>query len=315
MPGDHQMGGVMKVNSYLIGSALVAALGGLLFGFDTAVISGAEQTLERLYQPAAGLGEKWEAFWHGFLVASALIGTIVGAVAVGKPADRFGPPERDVRLGDSLFRFGGWQCAGVGLVFVRHLSVHWRTGSRRCIGGGADVHCRDISGRTCADGSWRWLNSTSCWGFCLRSFRITWSGLQDLGEVEWRWMFGVEAFPAAVYFVLLTFTPRSPRWLLAQRREDEAREVLRRVGTDSTGTSVEVELKEIKNSLDIERHNLGEPFFQRKYMTPIHAGRRDRRIQSIEWHQCDPVLLETDLRECGFWRECQLAELGWAWAR
>jgi sugar porter (SP) family MFS transporter len=82
-------------------------------------------------------------------------------------------------------------------------------------------------------------------------------------------MFGVEAFPAAVFFCLLLPTPRSPRWLLAQNREEEARQVLTRVGTDVAGESVEAEIQEIKRSLDIERHNLREPFFQPKYMTPI----------------------------------------------
>ncbi len=72
----------MNQRLYLIGCTTVAALGGLLFGFDVAVISGAEGTLERLY----GLS----AFWHGLTVSSALIGTILGAIAVGKPADALG---------------------------------------------------------------------------------------------------------------------------------------------------------------------------------------------------------------------------------
>jgi len=94
-------------------------------------------------------------------------------------------------------------------------------------------------------------------------------GSMQLGEIEWRWMFGVEAFPAAAYFFLLMLTPRSPRWLLAKGREAEARAVLQRVGTDAEGESVDAEIEEIKQSLAIERHNLSEPLFQRKYLTPI----------------------------------------------
>ena len=72
----------MKGKTYLFRSAIVAALGGLLFGFDTAVISGTTDALEKVYELTS--------FWKGFTVSSALIGTIVGALFVGKPADRLG---------------------------------------------------------------------------------------------------------------------------------------------------------------------------------------------------------------------------------
>jgi sugar porter (SP) family MFS transporter len=89
----------------------------------------------------------------------------------------------------------------------------------------------------------------------------------DLGASEWRWMFGVEAFPAAAFFFLLFLTPLSPRWLVAQSRVDEARAVLARLGTDTE--SVEDEIREIQASLDLAHHTLREPFFQRKYLRPI----------------------------------------------
>ena len=72
----------MNTNRYVISNAFIAALGGLLFGFDTAVISGAEKPIQELF--------KLDGFWHGFTVAIALIGTVIGALAAGKPADRFG---------------------------------------------------------------------------------------------------------------------------------------------------------------------------------------------------------------------------------
>jgi SP family xylose:H+ symportor-like MFS transporter len=89
----------------------------------------------------------------------------------------------------------------------------------------------------------------------------------DLGEVEWRWMFGVEALPAAAFFFLLFLVPRSPRWLVAKNETDEARSVLSALGTD-TG-DVQTELEEIRRSLHFEREALREPFFQRKYARPI----------------------------------------------
>jgi sugar porter (SP) family MFS transporter len=89
----------------------------------------------------------------------------------------------------------------------------------------------------------------------------------NLGALEWRWMFGIEAVPAALFFELLRFTPRSPRWLVANRQLDEAKGVLEVCGTD-TG-NVEEEIAEIQASLDIEHHSLQETFFQKKYTTPI----------------------------------------------
>src|SRR3990172_5621844 len=72
----------MNLNAYLLGSVLVAALGGLLFGFDTIVIQGTTDQLTRVF----GLSE----FWLGFTVASALIGTVVGSMIFGRPSDTFG---------------------------------------------------------------------------------------------------------------------------------------------------------------------------------------------------------------------------------
>ena len=89
----------------------------------------------------------------------------------------------------------------------------------------------------------------------------------NLGAVEWRWMFGVEAFPAAAFFLLLFFSPFSPRWLVARGRIQEAKKVLNECGSD-TG-NIEQEIKEIQLSLDLEHHSLQEPFFTKKYMKPI----------------------------------------------
>ncbi len=258
----------MKFNPYLIGSALIAALGGLLFGFDTAVISGAEQKLQELFQPASGMSEQAQTFWHGVLVASALVGTIIGSVAVGKPADRYG--RRSVMfilallylvsaLGSAwawdwysfvVFRFiGGLGVGGASVVAPMYI---------------AEISPATVRGRLVALAQFNIVL-----GILLAFLSNFIVGSLELGEVEWRWMFGVEAFPAAIYFALLLMTPRSPRWLLAVGREEEARTVLHRLGTDREGESVDAELKDIKASLDLERHNLQEPFFQRKYLTPI----------------------------------------------
>jgi sugar porter (SP) family MFS transporter len=89
----------------------------------------------------------------------------------------------------------------------------------------------------------------------------------ELGKFEWRWMFAVEAIPAALFFFLLFLNPLSPRWLVARKRLDEAEEVLEKCGTDAG--SVNEEIAEIQKSLDIEHHSLKEKFFQKKYTKPI----------------------------------------------
>lgn len=258
----------LPFNAYLLGSALVAALGGLLFGFDTAVISGAEQRLQELFQPVAGLGSSARAFWHGFLVAGALIGTIVGAIGVGKPADRYG--RRTVMFGLAVLYF----ISAVGSAYAWDW---WSFVVFRFIGGlgvgGASVvspmYIAEIAPAPMRGRLVALAQFNIVLGILLAFVSNYIIGALQLGDTEWRWMFGVEALPAAAYFLLLFATPRSPRWLLAVGREQEARAVLLRVGTDSTNATVDAEVAEIKQSLDIERHNLKEPFFQRKYLTPI----------------------------------------------
>jgi len=91
-----------------------------------------------------------------------------------------------------------------------------------------------------------------------------------LGDIEWRWMFGVEAIPAAVFFFLLFANPLSPRWLIAVGRIDEAKIVLEKCGTDSG--SVEEEIKEIQTSLGREQHKLRESFYCKKYVAQTQTG-------------------------------------------
>ncbi len=248
----------MKGKSYLFGSTLVAALGGLLFGFDTAVISGTTGALKSVFQLSN--------FGLGFTVAGALIGTIVGSVAVGRPADRLG--RRTVliiiavlysvsALGSALawdwgsflfFRFiGGLGVGGASVASPMYI---------------AEISPARYRGRLVA-----MTQFNIVFGILLAffsNFLITELGL---GAVEWRWMFGVEVFPAVAFFFLLFLTPRSPRWLVSQERIDEASLVLEKLGTD-TG-DIEEEINEIRDSLDLAHHSLREPLFQRAYIKPI----------------------------------------------
>jgi len=258
----------MSQRQYVFFAAMVAALGGLLFGFDVAVISGAEQYLQKLFTPYEGISERAQAFWHGMLVASALAGTVFGAAVIGKPADLIGRRAAMFvlaacylvsALGSALawdwysfvvFRFiGGVGVGGASVVAPMYV---------------AEIAPARVRGRLVA-----LVQLNIVLGILLAYLSNFIIGSLELGEVEWRWMFGVEVAPALAYLLLLLGTPRSPRWLLAQGRADEARRVLRRVGTDATDESVDAEVAQIQRSLDIERHNLRERFFQRRYIVPI----------------------------------------------
>jgi sugar porter (SP) family MFS transporter len=89
----------------------------------------------------------------------------------------------------------------------------------------------------------------------------------DLGETTWRWMFGVEALPAMTFFLLLFINPRSPRWLIARNKVEEARNVICRLGADAD--NVEEEIQEIQDSLKDEKDSPKEALFQARYIKPI----------------------------------------------
>jgi len=246
------------LNPYLLGCALVAALGGLLFGFDTAVISGTTDALRAKFALSDNL--------LGFTVASALIGTIIGSIAAGRPADAIGRRSALAILG-LIYLVSSLGCA---------LSWDWwsfllfRFLGGLAVGGTsvvAPVYIAEISpayyrGRMVAVTQFNIV-----FGILLAYLSNYVIGGLHLGPNEWRWMFGVMAAPAAVFFALIFLTPQSPRWLVARNRLEEARTVLTRCGSD-TG-SVEDEIREIQHSMDLAHHSLHEPFYCRRYLRPI----------------------------------------------
>jgi SP family xylose:H+ symportor-like MFS transporter len=284
----------MRPSGILIRSALIAALGGLLFGFDTAVISGTtgwlksgfvsqiaaklyplmpsissflSKTAGRLYPLLPSVSNDGLLnFMLGFTVAGALIGTIIGSMAVGKPADAFG------RRG-TLFALAALylvSAVGCGLAWGWWSFMIFRFVGGLAVGGASVVSPMYIAEISPARYRGRLVAFTQfniVLGILLAYLSNYLISSLHLGPNECRWMFGVMAVPSAVFFVLLFLTPQSPRWLLAKGRVEEARRVLETCGTD-TG-NLEEEIKTIQASLDIEHHTLEEPFFRRKYLKPI----------------------------------------------
>lgn len=254
----------MRLNGYLLGSALVAALGGLLFGFDTAVISGTTNALRevfRLDDPWLGLSGD---FWLGFTVASALVGTIIGSMAVGRPSDALGRRTTLIFIAVLYFVSSiGSACAWNWATFLC-----FRFMGGLAIGGASVVspmYIAEISPAACRGRLVAITQFNVVLGILLAFFSNYWIAQMQLGENEWRWMFGVVAIPSAAFFFLLFLTPNSPRWLMAQGRTDEARDVFVHLGAED----VEGEIREIRTSLDVSHHSMQEPFFRKAYSRPI----------------------------------------------
>ena len=248
----------MKNSGFVVFASLVAALGGLLFGFDTAVISGTTHWLADVFDLSS--------FWLGLTVSSALIGTIIGAVIVGKPSDRYG--RRHILFVLAIFYFVS--AVGTALAWDWFSFLVFRFLGGLAVGGASVVSPMYIAEISPAKYRGRLVGITQfniVLGILLAFFSNYLIAGWDLGAVEWRWMFGVEAFPAAVFFFLLFFNPRSPRWLIAKGYLAEARTVLVKCGTDNG--NIDDEVREIQTSLDIEHHSLKETFLSRKYLKPI----------------------------------------------
>jgi MFS transporter, SP family, xylose:H+ symportor len=245
-------------NLYLLGCTLVAALGGLLFGFDTAVISGTTDALRVRFALTDNL--------LGFTVASALIGTIIGSIGAGRPADAFG------RRG-ALAVLGVIYCVsavGCALSWDWWSFLAFRFLGGLAVGGASVVSPLYISEISPAYYRGRMVAVTQfniVFGILMAYLSNYLIGRLHLGDSEWRWMFGVMAAPSLLFFLLIFLTPQSPRWLVARGRIEEARAVLERCGSDSG--SVEDEIREIQHSMDLGHHSLDEPFYCRRYRKPI----------------------------------------------
>lgn len=252
------MSGTSTNQLYVLACALVAGLGGLLFGFDTAVISGANADLQRVFDLSN--------FWLGFTVSSALIGTIIGALTSGEPADWYGRRPMLVVLA-ALFLVSA---LGSAVAWSWWSFVLFRFLGGLGVGGAAVIAPMYVSELSPAEFRGRMVATFQLnivIGILVAQLSNYAIGTMGLGPIEWRWMFGVEAAPAVLFLLLLIPVPESPRWLVADDRDNEAGRILSRTGTDTGSVSSEVE--KIRDSLRQERTGVREPLFQMKYIVPI----------------------------------------------
>lgn len=247
-----------KNKVFVFRCSLVAALGGLLFGFDTAVISGTTESLQEIY--------KLSNLSLGFTVASALVGTIIGSISVGWPTDKIGRREM-LKLMGILYLVSA---LGSALAWDWYSFLFFRFIGGLGVGGASvlsPIYIAEISPPKDRGKLVALAQFNIVLGILLAYISNYVVTLCNLGDADWRWMFGVEAVPAAAFIILLFGNPCSPRWLLGKGRKDEAYDVLCKLEGDPE--LAKGEQAAIQESLDLEHHKINERFYCMKYLTPI----------------------------------------------
>ena len=234
--------------------SLVAALAGFLFGFDTVVISGADKKLQTLWDSSDR--------FHGFVVmAMALWGTVAGAIFGGIPTQRFGRKQTLLwigifytlsALGSALandpitfaaFRFLGGLGVGISTIaapaYISEIAPAKDRG--RLVG----------------------LYQLSLVLGILIAFISNYL-LSGIGAHDWRWMMGVEAFPAIFYTFLCLRIPKSPRWLITKNRMEEAKAIFKKININSSFEELVSEMK-----IDDSEQKKQESIFLSKYRFPL----------------------------------------------
>jgi SP family arabinose:H+ symporter-like MFS transporter len=246
----------MALNRFLLRSAITGALGGLLFGFDTAVIAGTTHALSTQFQLSPTQ--------LGFTVSLALWGTVIGAIFAGDLGQRFGS-RQTLRVMALFYVLSSVGCA---------LAPSWTFFLVARFLGGLGIGGSSVLGPVyiaeLAPAQYRGrlvglFQINIVVGVLAAYFSNFFIASLLLGAREWRWEFGVGAFPAILFLVMLWSIPHSPRWLATKGRVDEARETLLLLETPESN----LELQSIMQSIHLEDAAKAEPLFQRQYRKPI----------------------------------------------
>ena len=243
--------------SYVIYVSTVAALGGLLFGFDTAIIAGAARFLKERFALSA--------FGEGLAVSIVLVGCMAGAAIAGTVSDRLGR-RRFMFISAVLFFISALGCA-IPQNLIQFLAF-------RFIGGLAIGSASIVSPLYISEvappkirGALVSVNQLAIVTGILMSYFVSWI-LVGAGASNWRWMFATGAIPAVVFFLFVLGVPESPRWLVKQGRESEASTILTRLNGPEIAKS---ELVNIKETLTLEGGSLKE-LLQPGFRTALFIG-------------------------------------------
>lgn len=235
--------------------AMVVALGGFLFGFDTAVISGAEKSIQQFWHLSV--------FEHGLTVSIALIGTVIGSLLGSRPSDRFG------RKNTLYFVAIAYLLSSLGTALSDnwYLFLFFRFLGGLGVGTSSVTAPIYISEVSPADRRGRLVG--------LFQFNVVLGILISYlsnyligqgGETSWRWMLGVQAFPSLIFILLITLIPESPRWLILKKgAHARALEILRIINP----LNCDEELKAIQNSNLGNGKSASANLFSGQYKKPV----------------------------------------------
>ncbi|WP_439489406.1 sugar porter family MFS transporter [Algoriphagus sp.] len=225
----------MSSKKYAFFLSITAALGGFLFGFDTAVISGAERAIQEVW--------KLNDLMHGLAIAMALYGTVIGALFGGIPSDKFGRKKSLLWIG-ALYLISA---LGSGMAGDPYSFMFFRFIGGLGVGASSVVAPMYIS--EIAPAKNRGLlvalyQFNIVFGILmayLSNYLIGTAGIAN----DWRWMLGMEAVPALIYTVMIFRIPESPRWLIAKFNDQvKAREILTRTDPDGVDEAIRLAIIE-----------------------------------------------------------------------
>lgn len=235
--------------------SIIVALGGFLFGFDTAVISGVEEQIQQLFNLSP--------FWHGLTISSALIGTIIGALIPGKPVDKYG--RKSILIVVAIL----YMISAIGSALSESLSLFIIYRFIGGIGVGASsvvapMYIAEISPAKIRGKMTALFQFNVIFGILIAY--VSNYLLRGVGLEPWRWMLGVEGIPALFFLCLLFLIPESPRFLIKTGKIHQAKLILEKI--ENSSVDIDKMIETIRESLITSIHHKQE-IFSRVYIKPL----------------------------------------------
>jgi sugar porter (SP) family MFS transporter len=247
------------MNRILIKCTVAAALGGLLFGYDTVIINGAMLDLVKYFHLTPVI--------QGWTVSSALVGCILGTILIGKPGDIYGAKQMLILLSIMFFT----SSVGCGLATDISIFILFRFIGGLAIGGASvlcPVYISEISPpkhRGLLASTFQLAIVTGILMSLLSNYLLL-----NVGEHNWRWMLFSGALPAVAFFLMLLVIRKSPRWLVKKGRIEEAKENIEELSSHEIDT--EQTIIEIKESIIVENAGKKINVFKKPYQKIIFIG-------------------------------------------
>lgn len=241
-----------------LGVVVTASLAGLLFGFDTVVISGVTESIRNVFHLAPG------SFWFGFAVASGLVGTFLGALLAGKPGDTYGSRDALKAVGAMyvLSALGCAFCWNLESFYVFRFIGGLAIGASSVL---APVYIAEIAPADKRGKLTGLFQFNIVFGILLAFLSNAFVQMLVSGEDPWRLKLGIAAVPALFFLLMMYTIPQSPRWLAQRGRHDEAKASLKRVGV----VDADAMLAEFERASEAARRESKQALFVPAYSKPI----------------------------------------------